>query len=175
MAAKCIVEGSKDVTVKIEKRLCAGMLEIIHSNGITVDINPQFELPTVSIDLSANVCLKYHLPEMIGHVYATSSSDVRVCLDPPHKETHPLDLPNTDDGSQYVAEYKNDKMQVDKVVREGAGYPTTAEKKEKDDKKQEMIQERFEAYVLDMFKGSTVGKLLEKPADVKVKKSPDNA
>ena len=50
-------------------------------------------------------------------MYATSSSDVRVCLDPPHKETHPLDLPNTDDGSQYVAEYKNDKMQVDKVVR----------------------------------------------------------
>ena len=37
------------------------------------------------------------------------------------------------------------------------------------------VQERFEAYVLDMFKGSTVGKLLEKPADVKVKKSPDNA
>jgi NAD-dependent SIR2 family protein deacetylase len=152
MAAKCIVEACKDVTVRIEKRLCAGMLEIINSSGVVVDINPQFKLPTITIDLSNDVCLKYHLPQMIGCVYTTSCRDVRVCLDPPYKETHPLDLPAPEDTSQYVSEYKINKMKVDKVIREGAGYPTTAEKKERDDKKQELIKRQIEAYVLSLFK-----------------------
>lgn len=40
--------------------------EMLRCDGVTIDINPQDRLPTVSADQSDNISIKYHHPQAVS-------------------------------------------------------------------------------------------------------------
>ena len=40
--------------------------EMLRCDGVTIDVNPQDKLPTVSADQSDNITIKYHLPQAVS-------------------------------------------------------------------------------------------------------------
>ena len=40
--------------------------EMLRCDGVTIDVNPQDRLPTVSADQSDNITIKYHLPQAVS-------------------------------------------------------------------------------------------------------------
>ena len=87
---------------------------------VTISINPQDKLPTVSADGCQNIRLYYYDPRAIGSIYTVNCSNVIVHLQPPHKQEHVLDLP-TDSMDQFVSSLHQEKMVTEKVVRGEGG------------------------------------------------------
>ena len=122
-----------------------------------MSVNPQDQLPTVSADHCHNIHFHFYEPRAFGSIYTAQCSDVVVHLQPPYPRETTLDTP-ADGEYQYVSSFQAGKMITELVVRgrsgilalviaqgvlltlplnefnsllaEGAGYATTAAKKE---------------------------------------------
>lgn len=90
--------------------------EIISSKDVTISINPQDKLPTVSADGCQNVHLYFYDPRALGSIYTVSCSNVVVHLQPPYKEEMVLDLP-ADSTEQFVSTLQRGKMVTEMVIR----------------------------------------------------------
>lgn len=124
--------------------------ELITSQEVTVSINPQDKLPTVTAERCDNVHLYYYEPRALGAIYTVKCSNVFVHLQPPYPTELPLQLPPPDESNdQFVSTYKPQGKQMAsvKVIRgikhfceifvlylkillltaEGGGYVTTEE------------------------------------------------
>ena len=91
--------------------------EIIGSQGVTISINPQDKLPTVSIECSKNIHLYYYEPHAFGSVFTVDCSDVMVHFQPPHVDEYRLELPPDDKLNQFVSELRGSRMSVAQVIR----------------------------------------------------------
>ena len=89
---------------------------MIDCQSITISINPQDQLPTVSAERSRDLHLYYYDPRAFGSVYTVDCSDVCVHFQPPYREEYQLELPDDREG-QYVTEMRGSKMIVSKVIR----------------------------------------------------------
>ena len=84
---------------------------------MTISINPQDKLPTVSIERSKNIHLYYYEPHAFGSVFTVDCSDVMVHFQPPHVDEYKLELPPDDKLNQFVAELRGSRMSVAQVIR----------------------------------------------------------
>lgn len=122
---------------------------------MTVSINPQDKLPTVTAERCENVHIYYYDPRALGSIYTVKCSNVYVHLQPPYPSEMPLQLPAPDESNdQFVSTYKpqGKHMATVKVLRgikcfclicffvkakfnlqllEGGGYVTTEEELKK--------------------------------------------
>ena len=89
---------------------------MISSKNVTIFINPQDRLPTISADGCTNVHLHLYEPRAIGSIYTVNCSNIVVHFQPPHKLEYVLEIPEDSEG-QYVYEFRGGKMTVDKVIR----------------------------------------------------------
>lgn len=89
---------------------------MIDCKSVTVSINPQDKLPTVSVERSNNVHFNYYEPQAFGSIFTVSCSDIFVHFQPPHREEYKLDLPS-DEVGQYISELKDTEMIISKVIR----------------------------------------------------------
>ena len=128
------------------------MQELISSQEVTISINPQDKLPTVTAERCSNVHLHYYEPRALGAIYTVKCSNIFVHLQPPYPTELSLQLPAPDESNdQFVSTYKpqGKQMIVEKVIRgtyemnvfkhywilkivlqiasEGGGYVTTEE------------------------------------------------
>ena len=53
--------------------MCVLLQEMVRCDGVTIDINPQDRLPTVSADQSDNITIKYHLPQAVSEAHNTQN------------------------------------------------------------------------------------------------------
>lgn len=159
-SAKCIIESSKDINIEFEEPIMTGTMELINSSEVTVSINPQDQLPTVSVDHCHNVHFYFYEPRAFGSIYTAQCSDVVVHLQPPYPRETTLDIPEGE--YQYVSSFQAGKMVTELVIREGAGYATTVKKKERDDRRQKELMRRFEKHLFSMIKISKPGETATK-------------
>lgn len=90
--------------------------ELITSKDITISINPQDALPTVSIEDCEDVHLHYYEPRAIGGIYTVKCRNIVVHLQPPHQPEQVLDLPE-DNLGQYVSMLRGGKMATVQAIR----------------------------------------------------------
>ena len=135
-------ESCKDVKVEFEEPIMSGTLvckshdnarqslnlppsfspnltslqELISSKDVTISINPQDALPTVSIENCEGIHLHYYEPRAIGGIYTVECRVIVVHLQPPHQPESVLDLPEDDIG-QYVSMLKGGKMVTVQAIR----------------------------------------------------------
>ena len=96
------------------------MQELISSQEVTITINPQDKLPTVTAEGCNNVHLYYYEPRALGAIYTVKCSNVFVHLQPPYPTELPLQLPPPDESNdQFVSTYKpqGKQMMAVKVLR----------------------------------------------------------
>ena len=87
---------------------------------MTVSINPQDRLPTVTAERCNNVHLYYYEPRALGAVYTVKCSNIFVHLQPPYPTELPLQLPPPDESNdQFMSTYKPQGKQMVsvKVIR----------------------------------------------------------
>ncbi|XP_064391311.1 uncharacterized protein LOC135339116 isoform X1 [Halichondria panicea] len=163
-AAKCIIESCSDVRVELEDFLISGTLvrkkpvllwcstpnipmqEMIDCTSVTISINPQDPLPTVSAERSSDIHVYYYDPRAFGSLFTVDCTNVFIHFQPPHREEYKLDLPS-EKLDQFVTEMRDSKMIISKVIREGCGHATTVEKHKIAMKKEEQMQRQVESYL----------------------------
>jgi len=131
--AKTGIEACKNVSVYFNAPVMTEMCEIVSCENIDLYIRKGVTLRTITIDMSSNVNIHVQSAgEQLFKVYYHQSSDTmlikhgggpaqRIQLDtlPAHNEKQTR---------QFVCRiHPDDQIQIDPVVREGKGYPTTAE------------------------------------------------
>lgn len=84
---------------------------------MTISINPQGQLPTVSAERSKDIHLFYYEPQAFGSVFTVDCTNMFVHFQPPHREEYRLELPPEDRLGQYVSELRDSEMIVSKVIR----------------------------------------------------------
>ncbi len=92
------------------------MQEMIDCTSVTISINPQDPLPTVSAERSSDIHVYYYDPRAFGSLFTVDCTNVFIHFQPPHREEYKLDLPS-EKLDQYVTEMRNSKMIVSKVIR----------------------------------------------------------
>lgn len=87
---------------------------------MTISVNPQDKLPTVTAERCENVHLYFYEPQALGSVYTVKCRDIFVHLQPPYPNEMVLNLPPPEDSlDQLVSVYKpqEKKMVTTKVLR----------------------------------------------------------
>jgi hypothetical protein len=93
---------------------------LISSQEVTISINPQDKLPTVTAERCNNVHLHYYEPRALGAIYTVKCSNIFVHLQPPYPTELPLQLPPPDESNdQFMSTYKPQGKQMTsvKVIR----------------------------------------------------------
>lgn len=95
------------------------MQELIDCKNVSIFINPQDSLPTVSADRCNTLHLHCIQPKSLGSVYTVQCSDVTVHFKPPHREMYVLDIPicGVTGNEQYVSSLSGENMVTEKVIR----------------------------------------------------------
>lgn len=94
--------------------------ELISCKDVTISINPQDKLPTVTTERCENVHLYYYDPRALGSVYTVKCTNIFVHLQPPYPSEMPLEIPAPEaSNDQFVSTYKpqGKKMATARVIR----------------------------------------------------------
>ena len=94
--------------------------ELISCKDVTISVNPQDKLPTVTAERCENIHLYYYEPTALGSVYTVKCTNIFVHLQPPYPTEMPLDIPLPEaSNDQFVSTYKpqGKKMVAAKVIR----------------------------------------------------------
>lgn len=91
------------------------MQEMIDCEDVTISINPQEPLPTLSAERCNNTHLYFYEPTAMGSIYTVQCSNLFVYFKPPHPERSQVEL--NDDNKQNVTKYSDGKLNTVEVVR----------------------------------------------------------
>ncbi len=98
------------------------MQEMIDCTSVTISINPQDPLPTVSAERSSDIHVYYYDPRAFGSLFTVDCTNVFIHFQPPHREEYKLDLPS-EKLDQFVTEMRDSKIIISKVIRGESWLP----------------------------------------------------
>lgn len=91
---------------------------MISSKDVTISINPQDALPTVSTERCENIHLYFYEPQAMKSIYTAKCTNIVVHLQPPRKAEHVLEIPAPEESNdQFVSEFRYGKIVTEKVIR----------------------------------------------------------
>jgi len=88
---------------------------MLDSKEVTISVNPQEPLPTVSVERCDGVYLHFYEPSAMGSVYTLRCSKVLVNLQPPHPESSEIVV--EDNEKQHVTKFADGKLSTSVVIR----------------------------------------------------------
>ena len=146
VCAKVILHRVKDSHVFLRGSILTSCLEVIECENVEF----HFSKPvlTVTIDLSQRCLLVYQRTEDFCDVFSSASEGIAVVLESqepmviePSSES--LAVEPGDATPQFITRYLADSLTTELVVREGAGYATTAREKKAADEKQAALEQQL--------------------------------
>lgn len=88
---------------------------MIDCDDVTLTINPQEPLPTLSAERCKNLQLYFYEPSAMGSIYTIKCPKIFIHFQPPHTERNEVVLKT--DGFQYVTKYVEGQFTTALVVR----------------------------------------------------------
>ncbi|KAL6074483.1 NAD-dependent protein deacetylase sirtuin-7 [Balamuthia mandrillaris] len=137
---KLVIEGCANTTVTIDGPVLVGTMEVINSQGVHVHLNRQ--VPTIQIDNCSECSL--HLPQRdnIRNVFVSKVTKFSVVEETSSRVHEPQFTEGDWETDQYVIRFETEGslLLCDKVIREGAGYPTTQAEHDRAEAKAEFLK-----------------------------------
>jgi hypothetical protein len=133
--AKAGIEACQNLSVYFNAPVMTEMCELVSSQNLDIYISREVTLRTITIDMCSNVNIHVqNAADQLFKIYYHQSSDTRLVKHEggPVQRIELDTLPANNDKQrlQFVCRVHDDgQIQIDPVVREGKGYPTTEEEK----------------------------------------------
>lgn len=89
--------------------------EFVDSRRVTLKVNPQEPLPTLTAERCHDFQLHFYEPSAMESIYTVYCSGFKVFFQEPHQKVNTLELP-TDD-CQYVSRYVDKEFKTSRVLR----------------------------------------------------------
>jgi len=148
-STKIIFHNIKNSIICLNSKVLTNYIELIHCDNVIIENN--VPLYTVSIDNCNDCCIKFKESSLMKNIYTCNSNNTSIeILDnnvlaiinekiDNHKDDNTEDEIYSNIPNQFISRYNNNTITSDIVVREGAGYTTTAKEKKIADEKQEFL------------------------------------
>lgn len=145
-ATKLVIEGCRDCTVTVSEPVTTGTAEVINCQSVTVHLNHR--IPTIQADGCTGCELVLRDRRGFHALYTAKTTQMVVTLPAGEADgqvqRYELDYSDGElELDQFITRFVEDNAPplTERVIREGAGYPTTVREKEINDARERQLEE----------------------------------
>ncbi|XP_062516346.1 uncharacterized protein LOC134191746 [Corticium candelabrum] len=156
-AAKFVMDSCEDIDVQIAGGLVTGTVEILKCQRAKLVIKTGVSIPTYTLESCQDIDIALDAAaSQVETIYFLNATNIRVICP---SANHTISLPDgTDPSQQCVANRTSTGFTVERVVREGIGYPTTEVKKEAAEKRTKLLKKKIQEMVEESIQVTTTAK-----------------
>jgi len=140
--AKLAIVACEEVNIEVDATVVTGLVELTKCKGVVVRIKGE-SVHTWQVDKSSDSTIE--MEHDGGKLFTAGSSQIRVKV--AGIPEYLIEGKDPDESQQYVTNVERGQLVTQKVLREGAGYPTTQEELNRQEEKDKRDEEKLVQYL----------------------------